>query len=334
MLAILAKAPNTGKARLERLLARYEQSVRDAFKDFLLGVRDKNVVDHLSHLVEIGDVEGALAIVETHVARLANVVPRIITDAGGEEAARLAAQIGRSGLSAAIGFDPTYPRAAELMRTQRLDFIQAFTRGQREAVRTAVDRSLSTGTGPRAAARAFRGAIGLTPRQEEAVANFRRRLESGQRDMLGRVSALTRDLRDRRFDPTILRAVERGERLTPAQIDRMTERYRERMLILRSETIARTEGGRALSLANEEAARQVVSDAGFSPDRVRRVWRATGDGRTRDAHAWMDGQEVGLDEPFVDGYGNELMYPGDPAAPPETTINCRCVVVTEFAPPQ
>lgn len=55
-----------------------------------------------------------------------------------------------------------------------------------------------------------------------------------------------------------------------------------------------------------------------------RVWIATPDSRTRDFHLSMDGQEVGVDEPFIDGHGNELQYPGDPSAPAETVYNCRC----------
>lgn len=55
-----------------------------------------------------------------------------------------------------------------------------------------------------------------------------------------------------------------------------------------------------------------------------KVWIATGDDRTRDWHLTLDGQEVARDENFTDGQGNELMYPGDPDAAPETTWNCRC----------
>lgn len=55
-----------------------------------------------------------------------------------------------------------------------------------------------------------------------------------------------------------------------------------------------------------------------------KVWMATNDDRTRDWHADMDGQEVGIDEMFVDGLGNELEYPADPNAEPETVYNCRC----------
>lgn len=57
---------------------------------------------------------------------------------------------------------------------------------------------------------------------------------------------------------------------------------------------------------------------------LKKVWIATGDGRTRDWHVEMDEQEVDIDKEFIDGLGNELMYPGDPGGAPETVYNCRC----------
>ena len=55
-----------------------------------------------------------------------------------------------------------------------------------------------------------------------------------------------------------------------------------------------------------------------------RIWLATPDGRTRAWHLSMDGQEVGVDEPFIDGHGNSLEYPGDPGGAPDSIYNCRC----------
>ena len=57
---------------------------------------------------------------------------------------------------------------------------------------------------------------------------------------------------------------------------------------------------------------------------MNKVWLATPDGRTRDWHLSMDGQEVPVDDVFIDGHGNELEYPGDDGAEPETVYNCRC----------
>lgn len=62
---------------------------------------------------------------------------------------------------------------------------------------------------------------------------------------------------------------------------------------------------------------------------IMKVWMATPDGRTRDWHIDMDGQEVDLHENFIDGLGNELEYPGDPGGAPETIYNCRCSLVTD-----
>lgn len=63
---------------------------------------------------------------------------------------------------------------------------------------------------------------------------------------------------------------------------------------------------------------------------LKKVWIATGDDRTRDAHLVMDGQEVDLDENFVDGDGNELEYPADPSGEPATVYNCRCSMRTHI----
>lgn len=57
---------------------------------------------------------------------------------------------------------------------------------------------------------------------------------------------------------------------------------------------------------------------------MRKVWIATPDNRTRNWHMSMDGQEVDVDESFIDGNGEELEYPGDPAGTPKTIYNCRC----------
>lgn len=57
---------------------------------------------------------------------------------------------------------------------------------------------------------------------------------------------------------------------------------------------------------------------------MKKVWIATGDKRTRDWHLSLDGEEVDKDEPFIDGLGNELQFPGDPDAKPITVWNCRC----------
>jgi uncharacterized protein with gpF-like domain len=96
------------------------------------------------------------------------------------------------------------------------------------------------------------------------------------------------------------------------------------MVAHRAEMIAHTESLRSVSRARHQAWRQIADQAGFDDDRVRRTWMATLDERTRDTHAEMNGQMVQGFEPFESPSGALLMHPGS-AAPPEETINCRCV---------
>ncbi len=60
--------------------------------------------------------------------------------------------------------------------------------------------------------------------------------------------------------------------------------------------------------------------------KLKREWVATLDGRTRHAHAILDGQQADIDKPFkVDGY--DIMFPGDTSAPGYLVYNCRCTTV-------
>lgn len=60
--------------------------------------------------------------------------------------------------------------------------------------------------------------------------------------------------------------------------------------------------------------------------KLKKEWLATLDGRTRHAHAMLDGQTAETDKPFhVDDY--EIMYPGGTSAPGYLVYNCRCTLI-------
>lgn len=82
----------------------------------------------------------------------------------------------------------------------------------------------------------------------------------------------------------------------------------------RVRTIARTAATRATSLSTLEA----------GGDRKR--WVSRHDSRVRHDHLNADGQTVPADGDFVVG-GYSMQYPGDVSAPPEQTVNCRCVLL-------
>lgn len=89
----------------------------------------------------------------------------------------------------------------------------------------------------------------------------------------------------------------------------------------RARTIARTETGTAASYAMQETAQELQDTNGLD---MTKTWIAVEDERTRPGHADADGQEVGINDPFVVD-GEEMDYPRDEGASAENVINCRCV---------
>lgn len=310
-------ADKTDLERLDELLTLQEAVIAAAFRRFIATVgRDGVVLEAIIERLEARDPEGALKIVDSYIATFGNVLPAVAHAVGAATATELAAIV--PDMALAISFDPTHPRAAEVIRDNRLRFVRDFTAQQRRATLQALARGQQEGLGTIETARLFRNSIGLTGPQELAIARYRRGLLSLNRSVLDNAT------RDRRFDATIERAIENDRPLTARQIDDMVAGRRRQMLASRAETIARTEAVRATSEAREESFDQMIEQTGLPVDQFERIWNPTRDRRTRDWHASMTGQRRGRNDPFVDGLGHRLRYPGDPAAPAETTINCRC----------
>lgn len=91
----------------------------------------------------------------------------------------------------------------------------------------------------------------------------------------------------------------------------------------RATVIARTEVISASNAASFAQA-QTLQDSTMS-----KVWMATPDARTRHTHVVADGQTQPLMSPFEVG-GFPLMFPGDPAGPPQEVISCRCTQGYDF----
>ena len=169
------------------------------------------------------------------------------------------------------------------------------------------------------------GILGLNSGQTAAVIKARAELLSGDTAQLR--NYLTRARRDKRFDRLVMQAIRDGKPVAKADVDRITARYKDRLLQLRGEMIARTETLASLNAGKEESIRQLVDSGKVQRSQVKKVWRATGDDRTRDSHMALNGVEVGLDQPFISPLtGAQMMHPHDTSrgAPASETIGCRC----------
>lgn len=94
----------------------------------------------------------------------------------------------------------------------------------------------------------------------------------------------------------------------------------------RATTIVRTELGRAYSVAAHER----LAQAAKRVPGMRKEWRKSGKLHPRPHHDAANGQVVDHDQPFIlHGPKGEvrLMFPHDPRAPAEETINCGCVML-------
>ena len=232
-------------------------------------------------------------------------------------------------LDVVIGFDQVNWRAVNHMQNRRLNLIREFTEEQRTTAQVVMRDGIARGLNPRDQARQFRESVGLTGRQENAVQNYRRALEGAAES---ETAALTRQLRDRRFDRTVQRAARTGKPLTTSQINRMTSRYRQRYIKYRAEVIARTEALRSVHAGTEELYRQAIDAGHVQEQELERTWVAAADERTRASHQNLNGMKRGINETFP-GQDGELKYPGDPDAPASETIQCRCSLATRIRNP-
>lgn len=313
--------------RLDTLLSSIEYGLAAKYTQMVARARGQ-LQDHNS-------LQEAAKVIAAEAIRYTDALEAAFVAAGRAEAKELSRQLGRY-----IRFDPTHEMTAEFITEARRRFLQGFTAEQRQTISQAIVRASRAHFGQdpteliapikKAAASGrlkgkaklrgpAREALGLTPYQEGIVHNYRVALANNSAEAI-----FNRKLRDRRFDGSTQTAIDNNEPLSWKQINRMVDRYRERWISHRAQTIARTNALTTLNTARHAALHQAAEQANFYPDAIVRTWNAVMDSRTRDSHAALDGYDVeGMDEPFP-ADGGPLLYPGDPNGPPAEIINCRC----------
>ncbi|WP_431490964.1 hypothetical protein [Paraburkholderia fungorum] len=140
-------------------------------------------------------------------------------------------------------FDIVNPKTVEVLRASNLNLIREVTDETRMAVRDVVQRAVERGGAPKDQAREIRQLIGLTPRQAKAVDNYNAALKEEAR-------------------PT-------------DQIERMTTRYRDKMLNMRANNIARTETTNAATKGQQAAWAQAADKGLLNRVTVRQGWGVT-----------------------------------------------------------
>jgi len=166
------------------------------------------------------------------------------------------------------------------------------------------------------------GVIGLSERQFQTIERLRDDLTSNDPKRIKRVLSL--DLRDPRFDAIIKRSVKDGVPIPAAKINAILNRYQARALRQRAQTIAYTEATTAFNAGQIASAEQAISAGIVDEKLLTKEWQSRGDNLVRGSHIFLNRKKVGFKEKFTSYGGVQIAYPGDPDAPQEEIVNCRC----------
>lgn len=312
--------------RLTNIASRFEPKIAASLLRAFDAIKKEVSIATLETTMTSGGIPAVVHLLST--LNIESIIEKeIIDDINGAilESGRQTIKVVPSGslTDAVFYYNILNPVTSDFIRSYQLSLIQKIGSNTREAIRNSIEADYLAGNNPRSTARIFKDTIGLTPTQELAVRNYKKGLEELDPNILNR------KLRDKRFDSTVKRAVSTKNNLTPAQIDNMVDKYRQRYLTFRATTIARTESLRAVSIGEYTSVIQAVNNGSVDATNVRRFWIYTDDKRTRNEHRQIPGLNpngVLVDQPFVTPYG-PLLFPRDPSGSAANTIQCRCTVV-------
>lgn len=328
---------NTALDRIEAAMGRaYLDQVRSL-------VRAANVAE-ITRLIEAGDLAGLTQYFDAATYGGLTEQARAGYLAGAaQEAADLPGRVVRA-LPGAAGaaINPAGIVAATWIAQNAANIQQGIAQGQREALQQVVQAGLARGDAPRTitisviglegrtGARTG-GVIGLTGADAQYAQNAMDQLLSGDKAAMRQY--LTRELRDRRLDGIVKRAIAAGTPVARDDADKIVQRYTTKLLSARAEMVAQTEALGAYN-AGRQAFYQSLIAQGIPASAITKRWKTKGDGRVRDSHRVMQGQMRAGTDAFISGRGAAMMNPGDMTlgATLADVARCRCRAVYGVAP--
>lgn len=325
----------TEKQLLE-LLNRFSPEIRDAIIAGIRDIRDRARLNDIIRMIQTNNVEGVLRALNLNPAVFNNyylTILRAFEQGGLLMVAGMPNYVQNAdGISLPIRFNLRDPAAERWLAERSSSLITNIEQDVREATRSTLADGMERGQNPRSIALDLVGRLNrATGHREGGVIGLGERELYWARSVRQKLISLDETyfdmkLRDKRFDSVVRAAIASGKPLSQDQVTKLVDRYRERALKHRGDTIGRTEALAALNRSEYESTKQALAQAGLPPDAAYKIWDSAGDARVRNSHRKMDGQRVGIDEPFVTPNGDRMMHPHDVSlgAPGREVIACRC----------
>jgi hypothetical protein len=320
---------------IDDLIAKFEPRLREAFLKAISDITNRIAVANIERLLKAGDINGAVEAVGLNPLDFRDLSGGI-TEAFNEggRAFEDAIPARRSPFTSSIlqfQFDVRNPVAEAWTRDHSAQLVTGIIDDQKAAIRDFLTTGLMQGRNPTATARDLvgrtnrttgkreGGIIGLTAGQQQWQERYGAELAANTPE--GLRNALTRGLRNKRYDSVIRKAIETGKPI-PADMQRaMVAAYRNRSLKYRADVISRNETMRALGASQTETYRQAIASGNVLVEAITRFWQTAGDERVRHAHRLIPGmnkQGRGWEEPFDTPTGPSLHAPHD------KDVGCRC----------
>lgn len=233
-----------------------------------------------------------------------------------------------------VEFDVTRPSAQAWIANAQTTMVNGIARQQGEAIQAVITSGQQLGIAPPQIARNLLGVattngtrvggvVGLTGQDVEWLNNTRVQLSSGNPSLMA--DYFDRVRRDKRYDGIVRRAIEAKQPVAAGDIDKITQRYAERLLVTRADTVASIQAMSAYNAGRSQLYAQMVED-GLDPTTIFKRWKTRGDEKVRSSHRAMNGQKVPGAQPFLTPRGARMMNPGDTSmgAPLSEVARCRC----------
>lgn len=293
----IAKATEPPPSDYDWLLSIADQllpTVREAFIQAVMRLRNSFDAARLRVALESGNVDTVLAELNLDAAIPATLGPALTAplEDGFAEAGRAAPSHVPPALTGGqmqMRFDLTRPESTTFLRQYDMGLIKQVSDDTRSAIRTIVQNAMQYGGHPTQQAKQIKSMIGLLPRQAQAVSNYRGALEEEGR--------------------------------SADQVDRMADKYSDRLLRLRAETIARTETLRSSNQGQLASWKQAQSQ-GLLRSTFRAQWLVTPDDRLCVYCAAVPAMNIG-----GVALGGMFNTPLGPVMCPPLHPNCRCILV-------